>query len=315
MVLDDCLIERMDAAAIDRVLRPKVAGAANLEAAAADLSLDYLLIYSSATTYFGNPGQFNYVAANGFLEGLARRMQMRGIPAYAVAWGAIEDAGYLARNIASDAALRGKFSGNFIPAGTALEALEAAWNDTDRSTPSFAIARIDWTVARRALAALRAPAFGSVAADGGHRPSPDATAVLESLKGRPVEEVVETLTEIVAGEIARVLRLPLKEVDHHRNLADIGMDSLMMLELRMTVESSLQIELPMLSLSSGITPAEIARRVAPLVTGHAEQNVPSKIVALSTSHISRDAEESDTELRDAALGALMSKVHEMDRTS
>ena len=73
MVLDDRLIEGMDAAAIETVMRPKVRGALNLEQAVAGLRLDYLLFYSSATTLFGNPGQFNYVAANGFVEGLARR--------------------------------------------------------------------------------------------------------------------------------------------------------------------------------------------------------------------------------------------------
>jgi len=72
-------------------------------------------------------------------------------------------------------------------------------------------------------------------------------------------------------EIARVLRLPPKEVDRHRPLAEIGMDSLMMLELRTTVEAALQIELPMMSLASGITPADVARRVAPLVSGDVQK--------------------------------------------
>ena len=111
MVIDDRLIDGMDRDAIDAVLQPKVTGALNLERLAAGLNLDYLLFYSSATTLFGNPGQYNYVAANGFLEGLARRLHARGIPAVAVAWGGIADAGYLARNIATDANLKKRFSG------------------------------------------------------------------------------------------------------------------------------------------------------------------------------------------------------------
>jgi uncharacterized protein len=109
--------------------------------------------------------------------------------------------------------------------------------------------------------------------------------------------------------------LPIKEVDRHRPLAEIGMDSLMMLELRTTVESSLQIELPMLSLSSGITPAEVARRIAPLVTGDNQQPVPGTIVALSTSHIAVDAVAADATLRTAAVTAVMKKVREMDGSS
>ena len=51
-----------------------------------------------------------------------------------------------------------------------------------------------------------------------------------------IDQASEALLEIVVEEIARVLRLPAKEVDRHRPLAEIGMDSLMMLELRSTVE-------------------------------------------------------------------------------
>ena len=48
----------------------------------------------------------------------------------------------------------------------------------------------------------------------------------------PIEQATEALLDIVVEEIARVLRLPPKEVDRHRPLAEIGMDSLMMLELQ-----------------------------------------------------------------------------------
>jgi NAD(P)-dependent dehydrogenase (short-subunit alcohol dehydrogenase family)/acyl carrier protein len=312
MVLDDRLIERIDDEAMERVLRPKALGALNLESAIDGLDLDYLILYSSATTYFGNPGQYNYVAANGYVEGVARRLRSRGIPAHAVAWGAIEDAGYLARNMATDAALKRRFTGNLITAEAAFGGLNAACDAGLAGAGSYAVARIDWAMAKRELAAVRRPLFSSVARDGGTRHSAEAAALLERLKGRPLEEITEALTDIVVEEIARVLRLPLKEVDRHRPLAEIGMDSLMMLELRTTVESSLQIEVPMLSLSSGITPAEVARRVAPLVTGQTQQNVPSAIVALSTSHIMTQAGATDTALQSSAIEAVTTKLREMD---
>ena len=124
-------------------------------------------------------------------------------------------------------------------------------------------------MARRELAAVRAPTFNAVDTGAVSRQSGQAAVTLERLRAMPPEEATEALLEIVVEEIARVLRLPPKEVDRHRPLAEIGMDSLMMLELRTTVEASLQIELPMMSLASGITPADVARRVTPLVTGEA----------------------------------------------
>ena len=73
MVLDDAIIANMDEASLLKVLRPKIAGAENLDRQTRGLALDYFVLFSSATTVIGNPGQGAYVAANGFLEGLARQ--------------------------------------------------------------------------------------------------------------------------------------------------------------------------------------------------------------------------------------------------
>ena len=97
MVLDDAIVANLDEGRLIEVLRPKVAGAENLDRLSRDLSLDYFVLFSSATTVIGNPGQSAYVAANGFLEGMARRRHEAGLPALAVAWGGIADVGVLAR--------------------------------------------------------------------------------------------------------------------------------------------------------------------------------------------------------------------------
>jgi NAD(P)-dependent dehydrogenase (short-subunit alcohol dehydrogenase family)/acyl carrier protein len=314
MVLDDHLIEGMDQDSIELALRPKIAGALNLERLTTDLQLDYLLFYSSATTLFGNPGQFNYVAANAFMEGLARRMHAQGRSAVAVSWGGIEDAGYLSRHIASNANLKKRFASSLITSQMALDGLDWLHDHNGKATTaSCAIARIDWMTAKRELAATRTPTFSVVGAVAGTRQGLDTAATLEKLRTMSTEDATEALLDIVVGEIARVLRLPPKEVDRHRPLAEIGMDSLMMLELRTTVEATLQIELPMMSLASGITPADVARRVAPLIVGDSQkESVPGTIVALSTSHFATEADASSTTARRAAVSAVLERVRELE---
>jgi NADPH:quinone reductase-like Zn-dependent oxidoreductase len=104
MVLDDGLIAGLEPARTRAVLAPKVDGATNLDratklhCAAGAEPLDYFVVYSSATTMIGNPGQAAYVAANGYLQGLMRRRRAAGLPGLAVAWGAIADVGVLARD-------------------------------------------------------------------------------------------------------------------------------------------------------------------------------------------------------------------------
>ena len=222
MVLDDHLMEGMDREAIDKVLQPKVVGALNLMAAITDLPLDYLLFYSSATTLMGNPGQFNYVAANGFLEGLAQQARKNGFPALAVAWGGIEDAGYLSRSIAASASLSKRFASSTLPARTALDGLDLGvrrrWCRA-LMTGFLTIARIDWAMAKRELAVMRAPMFAAVAPAQGSRQVGDSAATIEKLRTMTLEKASEAMLEIIVNEIARVLRLPAKDVDRHRPLA------------------------------------------------------------------------------------------------
>jgi phthiocerol/phenolphthiocerol synthesis type-I polyketide synthase C len=113
-----------------------------------------------------------------------------------------------------------------------------------------------------------------------------------------------------------VLRLPAKEVDRHQPLAEIGMDSLMMLELRTTVETALQIELPMMSLASGITPADVARRVMPLITGEGQKGpVPAVVVAAAASHFADEAASTNVAEQNAAISAVLAKMREQDGSS
>ncbi|MGG3815641.1 SDR family NAD(P)-dependent oxidoreductase, partial [Methylorubrum rhodesianum] len=95
MVLQDGLISAIEPETLEAVIAPKVIGAQHLDAATRGRKLDYFVLFSSATTFIGNPGQGSYVAANGFMEGLARQRRRLGLPALAVAWGAIGDVGVL----------------------------------------------------------------------------------------------------------------------------------------------------------------------------------------------------------------------------
>ena len=71
MTLDDATVANLDEARLLKVLKPKIAGAEILDRLTRSMPLDYFVLFSSATTAIGNPGQGAYVAANGFLEGLA----------------------------------------------------------------------------------------------------------------------------------------------------------------------------------------------------------------------------------------------------
>jgi pimeloyl-ACP methyl ester carboxylesterase/acyl carrier protein len=86
-VLDDGVILRQDESRLARVFAPKVSGAWELHAKTADCDLQFFVLCSSSAGVFGSPGQSNYAAANVFLDALALWRRAAGMPALSVQWG------------------------------------------------------------------------------------------------------------------------------------------------------------------------------------------------------------------------------------
>ncbi len=274
--IEDGLAAEIDPAHIRRVLHPKIGGAIALDRLTRDDPIELFLMFSSATTVIGAPGQGAYVAANTALEALARQRRTAGRPGLAVAWGPIEDAGYLAKRPDTLASLARRLGAKPIPAAQALAGLTAM---IASGLPTVAFAETNWAEARRLLPILAAPMFSENLA----KISP--TAVDESLPDRLAalepEEALALLKTIVAEEAATILRLPAGGIDLLRPLSEVGMDSLMAVELRLALESRLRIDLPLVSLAEGTSVASIAARLAgALATGRRD----GEVIALGMRH-------------------------------
>jgi NADPH:quinone reductase-like Zn-dependent oxidoreductase/acyl carrier protein len=262
MVLDDALMANLDAERIAKVLRPKADGAANLDRLTRGDKLDYFLLYSSVTTLFGNAGQAAYVAANAYLEGLAQQRRTEGLPALAVRWGAIGDTGVLARNAKTGADLARRAGATGLRAREALDMLAAAMAEPGADDEAvLTVAPIDWGLAAAGLAVLKTPLFGDI------RAAREPAAAADTLD---LDTVVPTLDDTAAlaliarhlkAEMGAILRLAPEDIDAQRSLADLGMDSLMAMELRLAVHRKLGIELPITAIADGLSVEAVGRKV------------------------------------------------------
>ena len=86
-VLEDALLVNQDPSAFARVLAPKVAGAVHLDELTRQRPLDFFVSFSSIAALLGNAGQGAYAAANAFLDAFAATQRARGLPALTVSWG------------------------------------------------------------------------------------------------------------------------------------------------------------------------------------------------------------------------------------
>ncbi|MGH8290027.1 MAG: SDR family NAD(P)-dependent oxidoreductase [Steroidobacteraceae bacterium] len=260
-LIEDALIPDMSREQLHRVLAPKIAGALNLHEVTLGCELDFFVLYSSATTLFGNPGQGAYVAANMSLEALAAERRARGLPATCVAFGPIADAGYLARHERVRDALVGRIGGRALQSEEALRALDAV---LAHGVSAVGYLELDWGVLGRFLPGAQAPKFAELARLASRRAAGGESAadLRRALKELPDEELLGALTDFVRRQVAGVLRIAPERIETGAQLQELGMDSLMAVELAASVEDTIGVPLSALSLGDAPTVERIAARLA-----------------------------------------------------
>ncbi|MFK0163914.1 beta-ketoacyl synthase N-terminal-like domain-containing protein [Rhizobium sp. NPDC090279] len=265
MVLDDALLSNLTPERNRPVLEVKIRGAEILDRLTRDDRLELFLLFSSATTMLGNPGQANYVLANGYLEGLARARRAAGKPALAVGFGAIADKGFLARNGEVNDLLAKRIGKAALKARDALEQVER-YMLADRGAVDAAavmIAEIDWNAVRLLPISGRSLFEPLMRHAGSHQAlnEGDSIDLKELIKGKSEEEAQAALHALVAAEIAAILRVTEDMVTPDKVLKDIGLDSLMAMELGMSFQQKTGFDIPLSGVGEGTTVGDVVSRL------------------------------------------------------
>ena len=256
VAMDDALLPQLDADRFARALHPKLAGAEALDRLTRNDPVSLFLLFSSVTTPMGNPGQGNYVAANAAIEAVAERRHGAGLPALAVQWGPIGDAGYLSREKDVSDLLSRQLGSGHMTAAQALDTLPAL---LAAGLPVAGVATVRWGSLKNRLPLLASPLFAEIGATAGDDAAEvDLRALLASCSP---EEAREKTTALLIEEVARIMKLAPDRVEAQRPLAELGMDSLMAVELRLAVEQRFGVSVPLLALSEGATLSAMAGRI------------------------------------------------------
>lgn len=264
-VFDDQLIENLDAQSLQNVMAPKLLGAWHLHQATLTIPLEYFVLYSSITTAIGNPGQANYVAANAGLERLAALRHHMGLPATCVSWGPIGDAGYLTRNEAVKNSLEQRLGKPPFAAEEAVQQLDYALRDKTGFTMP---ANFDWGTLARLLPSATCSRFDVLNRDYQDvLQAGDALDIRTLIAAKTPAEVVEIVRNLVVQAVAQTLCINPDRIAASRSLHELGMDSLMAVELSLEIEQRCGVQLPAMLLGSSPTVEKVSTWIAGKLAG------------------------------------------------
>ncbi|WP_263357617.1 type I polyketide synthase [Acidicapsa ligni] len=234
---------------IDLAFGAKVEGARLLDLHTRKHPLDFFLLFSSAAVSIGSRNAALYAAANSCLNSLAIDRRHHGLAASSIEWGLWADSAAIGqRSLITNS--------GFLPMqpAKALDALERILLTEDQTDDSTTlIADIDWQTLRPALHMQHRGLFiadldeapRSTVVAGEALASTHTPKILLKIQGAPATERLELLIEYVSAETKSVFGIAADEpLDEGRGFFDLGMDSLMSVELKKQLELGLGVQLP-----------------------------------------------------------------------
>ena len=292
-VLSDAALNNQNWESFQRVLWPKVIGAWHLHRATIDRDLEMFILFSSRVGVMGNPGQANHAAANAFLDQLAGHRRALGLPGQAIAWGAWSEIGEAAEQKERIERRRAALGGRWFTPQQGIKALDKL---VRQDITTSVVMSMDWSVFGEAV--VDRPALVedllSTASEDGVEAITSSEDVLSRLRGTPAGGPEEVLVSFVQREVQAVLRLPATPPPNV-GFFDLGMDSLMSVELRNRLNRALAGEYSVSNTAVFDYPnaAALAKHLAGELTGVRESATPQAAQEPAPAEVRRDIRTGD----------------------
>jgi hybrid polyketide synthase/nonribosomal peptide synthetase FtdB len=272
-VLEDAALVQQDWTRFAKVLAPKMLGAWHLHALTQDLPLDFFVLFSSMAGFLGSRGQANHAAANTFLDAFAAYRRARGLKASSIAWGAWSEIGAAAELIRRGGGERLAAQGFGIIAPE--QGVKAFAEVLGLDKALIGVVPIDWAVFARQWARSD-PFFSGLLATARQQPEARIQAGedwRERLAATPAAALPECLLAYLEAQAVEILGFgPEESLDGNQPLNQVGLDSLMSIDLRSRVTRDLGLTLPV----DVFMDASIAQLSARLATALANESAPAE---------------------------------------
>lgn len=238
-VLADRQLADLTPADYAAVFAPKVTGTVALDRATRDVPLDHFVLYSSITAACGNPGQGNYAAANAIMDAIAAQRRALGLAAASINWGAIARVGMAAR----DATVARQLASFGLQGVEPSAALEAWAQHAASAPPALVLADIDWSRWSQGHPVTAVAPMLRQLVGAGEETAVRGEALPVGFNELPASARQIIVARIVRAATATTLKTTTDRIESHRPLSQLGVDSLMEIELRLTLGKALGVTL------------------------------------------------------------------------
>ncbi|MGQ0836941.1 SDR family NAD(P)-dependent oxidoreductase [Actinokineospora sp.] len=276
-VLDDGLVGSLTPRRLAEVLRPKVDAAWHLHELTREHDLAAFILYSSVSGVMGAPGQGNYAAANAFLDALAQHRRELGLQATSLAWGAWSPDGGMTSTLSAADLDRMERSGMPPLSPTqGLALFDAAIAGDDAVVVPVRINAAELRAQRLIPPVLKGLVTGTRRAAAATGQS--TTSLRGRLKELDAAAREDLLRDLVVQRAAILLgHGDAAAIDPERNFLELGLDSLIAVELRNQLGDLVGLRLPSSVIFDSRTPAQLARWLqAELADQPDSRNAPTR---------------------------------------
>lgn len=251
-VLKNDVIQNIERESISAAYSAKAMGAWYLHQALPDKELDFFLIISSMTSILGLPGQSIYSASNNFVEKLVDYRRLEGLPAQSISFGILGEFAGMSRDVDL---LVNMLEGQGLLTMTLKQAIANIECVLFDGVSNRMAANIDWQRFSDYFKHLRSDQrlshlFLKNISDTKNTQS-DGESLREKIQAMDVSAGENALLEQLSHALARILGCPVDKIEPTKSLATIGMDSLMLNQLRHWIQQQLEVNYPLMRMVKG----------------------------------------------------------------